>query len=309
MSSEVSSAVRGVIPPVVTAIASDGDADRSSQEAACVRQLEAGVHGLFVAGTTGEGAFLTPRMLADVVDVAVHVTAGQVPVLVGALAPGTPGVVAAARLAERGGADGVVVTTPFYVDVTPEETVNHFTAVAAATSLPVLAYSIPPMTHQAMPMQVVEQLFAEDVVIGLKDSGHDWDALAAAVDLGKLYNKAVFSGYEPFAARALSRGGSGVVASICNVDPRGVMRLWHAMTTEVHRADEEQDRLVALTEILGRYAVGGLGRTSSLVGGIKALLQCFGVLASRQVLSPLTAFPEPSMHSLLVDVETLGLTV
>ncbi|GAA1742890.1 dihydrodipicolinate synthase family protein [Luedemannella helvata] len=304
MSSAVSSAISGVIPPVVTAIAPGGDVDKASQEAVCQHQLKANVHGLFVAGTTGEGAFLNPAMLADVVDVAVHTAAGQVPVLVGALAPGTQGVVAAARVAERGGADGVVVTTPFYVDVAPEEIVGHFRAVASATALPVLAYSIPPMTHQAMPAQVVEQLFAEDLVVGVKDSGHDWDTLATAIDLGNRYGKAVFSGYEPFAARALAAGGSGVVASVCNVDPQAVVALWEAVQTDPSRGDDAQDRMLSLLAALARHKVAGIGPTSSLIGGIKALLQSFGVIASREVLPPLTALPEHVMHALRRDLES-----
>lgn len=306
MSTEVSSALCGVITPVVTAITPGGSVDRVSQEAICARQLEAGVHGIFVAGTTGEGALLNAQMLADVVDVAVHLVAGQVPVLVGALAPGTLGVVAAARLAEGGGADGVVVTTPFYGDVTPGEVVNHFKAVAAATTLPMLAYSIPPMTHQALPTRVVEQLFSENVVIGLKDSGHDWDGLAAAVDLGKRYGKAVFSGYEPFAARAVARGASGVVASIGNVDPEGVVGLWNAVRSQSPLADDTLARLTSLLEILGRCAVDGVGPTSALIGGIKSVLQSFGVIASRDVLSPLTTLSERSMRLLRSEVESAG---
>ncbi len=297
----------GVIPPVVTALTPSGALDLASQEAVCTRQLEAGVHGLFVAGTTGEGAYLTQDVLGELVDVVVRFTAGAVPVLVGALAPGTPGVIAAARAAEAAGADGVVVTTPFYGAVSAGEITTHFRAAAAATALPVLAYSIPPMTHLALPLPVLEELFADDVVVGFKDSGHDWDSLASAIDLGHRYGKSVYAGYEPFGARAIGHGGNGLVASFCNVDPGGIVRLWESARSGAAAAEGEQARLVALIDGFATLATHGLGPTSAWIAGIKAALELMGVLRHRAVLSPLTALPEELLDTVRAQLEIAGL--
>lgn len=302
---------RGVIPPVVTALGPDGELDVAAQEAVCERQIRAGAHALFVAGTTGEGAFLTPALLHDLVRTAVGFTAGQIPVLVGALSAGTPGVIEAARAAERDGADGIVATIPFYGPASPEEIVQHFRLVAAAVRVPLLAYSIPPMTHQPVPLSATEQLFADGTVAGLKDSGHDWDALAGAIDLGQRYSAAVYSGYEPLAGRAVARGAAGVVASIGNVDPEGVLRLWRAAGGDgagsVEAAAAAQDHLTALLAGFDRYRVMGIGAHSALVAGIKAALQQLGGLPSRTVLGPLTTLPEHLLPAVREHLESVGL--
>ena len=97
MPTEAPSVLRGVITPVVTAVTSGRSIDRASQEAVCAHQLKAGADGIFVAGTTGEGATLDTALLGELVDVTVGFVAGQVPVLVGALAPGTAGVIERAQ--------------------------------------------------------------------------------------------------------------------------------------------------------------------------------------------------------------------
>ncbi len=306
MPTEAASVLSGVITPVVTAITPGGSIDRASQEAVCAHQLEAGADGIFVAGTTGEGAILDSTLLGELVDVTVRFVAGQAPVLVGALAPGTAGVIERARIAETKKADGVVVTTPFYGAVTPDETYHHFAAISAASSLPVLAYSIPPMTHQELPASVIERLFAEGLVVGVKDSGHDWDVLAAAIDLGKKYGKAVFSGYEPFAARAVARGASGIVASIANLDPKGVVSLWRAAGSAEPSVDATLARLLTQIDILGRSATTGLGATSALIGGIKAALQAANVMATRDVLLPLTTFSDAAARTLVDGLKAAG---
>lgn len=306
MTSEYFAALRGVIPPIVTVLNASGDLDVASQEAVCARQLEAGVHGVFVAGTTGEGAFLTPAVLGEVVDVVTHFVSGQVPVLVGALAPGTPGVLATVRQVEKAGADGVVVTVPFYAAVSDSELVGHFRTIAASTSLPVLGYSIPSMTHRLMPLGVVERLFSEDLVVGLKDSGDDWESLASAIELGRAYGKGVYSGYEPFVARAVRHGAAGVVVSSCNVDPHGTVRLWDLASAGSPRAAQEQERLSALLGGFAPQAVDDVGATSALIGGIKAALQALGVIASRAVLPPLTPVPERLMGAVREHLESVG---
>jgi 4-hydroxy-tetrahydrodipicolinate synthase len=291
MSHITSPTPHGVIPPVVTALTTEGRLDVASQEAVCARQLEAGVQGLFVAGTTGEGAFLAREILAEAVRVAIHVAAGQVPVLVGALAPGAAGVIATCHLAETLGAAAIVATTPFYGPVNQAEIARHFRLIAAATALPVVAYSMPGMTHHIIEAEVIEELFSDNIVAGLKDSGHHWEHLAQAIDLGSTYDKPVYVGYEPFAGRALTAGAAGIVASIGNLDPHGVMNVWRAAQAG-EPTSAAQDHLDALLAGLDAYSGGDLGPQSALISGIKAGMQRLGVLATREVASPLTRLPD-----------------
>jgi 4-hydroxy-tetrahydrodipicolinate synthase len=297
-----------VIPPIITALTSAKDLDVASQEAVCAKQLAAGVQGVFVAGTTGEGAFLPPALLQQLVEVVVKQVAGQVPVLAGALAPGTDQAVAAARLAAKAGADGLVVTAPYYMTASAAETERHISTVAKAIDLPVLAYSIPPMTHQAMPLSVVEGLFADGSVVGLKDSGHDLWSLLQAIDLGKRYGKVVFSGYEPFAVEALKRGGAGVVASISNVDVAGFPAVWKAAQAgNWDEAERIHANIIKLLSGFDQFATAQVGPTSGLIAGIKAACQALGLTAGRAVLGPLTELPDDVAAAVRVHLQANGL--
>jgi 4-hydroxy-tetrahydrodipicolinate synthase len=298
----------GVIPPVVTALSAEGTLDRAGQEAVIADQLDAGVDGIFVAGTTGEGPYLTPEFLKELTACVVGCVAGQVPVLVGALTPGTCEALALGRAAEALGADGIVATVPFYVAASPEEQINHFRLLGQGLGVPVLAYSIPPMTHQVMEPGVIEEIFGEGWVCGLKDSGHDFAALRQAIGLGRHYGKAVFSGFEPFADVAVQLGASGIVASSCNVDPRGFVNLWRlASGGSTKLATEAHSRLIRLLGAFGALPQYGVGPTSGLISGIKAALQLRGILNSRAVLPPLTEYPASAMTAVTNALEEADL--
>lgn len=303
----MSPSFRGVITPVITVLDGSGDLDQHAQARVIERQLDAGVHGIFVAGTTGEGAFLSSGQLRRLVEVAVAQVAGRVPVLAGALAPGTDQVIALGRQAAEAGVDGLVVTTPFYVASSPVELELHFRSVAAAVELPVLAYSIPPMTHQQLSLGVVEALFAGDVVAGLKDSGHDLDTTLGAVALGSAYGKVVLPGYERHALAALEAGADGVVASMANVDPMRFVALWGAVRSKdlagARALQAQIDRLVAG---FGTPS-GDLGPTSTLIARIKACCQLLGIAPGRAVLGPLLELPESGLDACSAHLEALGL--
>jgi 4-hydroxy-tetrahydrodipicolinate synthase len=291
--------LRGIVPPIVTALDQDGAFDAAAQERLTARHLEAGAAAVFVAGTTGEGATLPHALTAKLIAATEGAVAGQVPVLVGALAPGTDLVVEQVRQACALGADGVVVTTPYYFATSDQEVEAHIRQVAAVSSQPVLAYSIPWCTHQAVGLDVVERLFADGVVAGFKDSGHSSSDLLAAVALGQRHGKAVFSGFEPLALDALRAGGAGVVASVGNLAPLAFQDLWAACQSgQWDRAETLHARLAGMVEGLGRLAGQGVGPAAALVGGIKAGLQLQGWLSSRCLTSPLAALPD----SLVGDV-------
>jgi 4-hydroxy-tetrahydrodipicolinate synthase len=296
----------------VTALTPDQELDVRSHQAVLAHQLDAGVNAVFVAGTTGEGAFMTPPLAAKLTEVTIDFIAGQVPVLVGALAPGTAGAIESARAAEAAGADAAVVTTPFYGPVSDAELAAHFRSAAKAVDLPLLAYSIPSMTHLPIPVSVLEELFADSVVAGFKDSGNDWSTLAAAIELGKRHGKNVYAGYEPFAARAMEQGAAGLVASFCNVDPKLVVSLYQSGSARSaesgSEADLAQSRLVDLIDRFASLTSGDIGPTSALVGGIKAALVMMGQLRSGSVLPPLVALPERLTPIIRAHLQATGIS-
>ncbi len=288
--------LRGVIPPVVTVVDADGNLERRAQAGLCAWHVDQSAGAVFVAGTTGEGVALNEGLLAELVDVAVEAVAGRVPVLAGVIAPTADQALRRARIAAQAGAQAVVATAPFFGLFSPDEVETHFRRVADGSPVPVLAYSIPPMTHTPMTLEVVEALFADDVVIGLKDSGRDVAFLTGAIGLGRRHGKPVFPGFEPLAAAGLMAGAAGVVATSGNLDPAGYHQLWQAAQAgrwaEVEAVHARLRRLVADLGALASAEVGGL---SAAVAGTKAGLEVMGRTPGRVVLPPLSQIPDQSM--------------
>src|SRR5690349_17815937 len=163
----------GVIPPLCTPMTTDFEVDIPSLERLIAFQLENGVHGLFILGSSGEAAFLTDRQRATVIEVTVRNVAGQVPVLAGVIDMTTSRVLEHARNAERAGVDALVVTAPFYTRISQAEIVEHFRALHDALHIPLFAYDIPVAVHTKIARETIHELADEHIIRGIKDSSGD----------------------------------------------------------------------------------------------------------------------------------------
>ena len=135
--------LRGIIPPVVTPMTADQELDLPGLRRHIDLMLARGVHGIFVLGTTGEFYALDEReKLMVVVEAIAHVN-GRAPVYAGTGAETTREVIRLTKMAEREGAAGVSVITPYFIKPNQNELADHFRRVAESTSLPVVLYNNP----------------------------------------------------------------------------------------------------------------------------------------------------------------------
>lgn len=202
----------GVIPPVVTPLTADGEIDRPSLERVVGHLLDGGVSGLFVLGSSGETAYLTPGRQDEVIEVITSACAGQVPVLVGAIETTTDRAIERARAAEGLGADAVVATAPFYTRTHPTEIDRHFRDIAAALDLPVLAYDVPVCVHSKLDPELLLPLAADGVLAGVKDSsGDDGSFRRLAIGARELPEFSVLTGHELVVDAMMLAGADGSV--------------------------------------------------------------------------------------------------
>ncbi|HVV14115.1 dihydrodipicolinate synthase family protein [Amycolatopsis sp.] len=269
----------GVVPPVLTPLTPERELDVPSLERLVGFLLEAGVHGLFVTGSSGEAAYLPDDVRYRVLEVTAGVAAGQVPVLAGIIDTSTPRVVQHAYAAKAHGAQALVATAPFYAPTAPAEFPGHFQAIRAAVDLPLIAYDIPVSVHAKLAPELVAELAAAGTIDGLKDSSGDLDAVRAVLELVDVPGFRVFTGSETMADVALFLGSQGLVPGLGNVDPHGYVRLYEAARRgDWAAAAEEQRRLRRLYTLI---TVGGsrMGRYSSAIGAFKEALVAQGILA------------------------------
>jgi 4-hydroxy-tetrahydrodipicolinate synthase len=295
----------GVVPPVCTPLTPERELDVASLERLAGFLLDAGVHGLFVTGSTGEVAYLTDDVRRQALEVVAGVAAGQVPVLAGIIDTTTTRVIEHARASKASGADALVATAPFYAPTHPSEFYGHFRTIRAAVDLPLVAYDIPVSVGSKLPTDVIADLAADGTLSALKDSSGDLDGLRAVLERTSGFQ--CYSGSETLADLGLFIGAHGLVPGIANVDPHGYLRLYDAATRgDWDAARTEQTRLRKLFQLI---YVGGtrIGRYSSAIGAFKEGLVLRGVIAGATTSEPMIALVDAERAAVREHLDEAGL--
>ncbi|MFJ8652805.1 dihydrodipicolinate synthase family protein [Streptomyces rochei] len=281
--------LRGVVPPVLTPLTPAGRVDTASVRRLTEHLIGAGVHGLFLLGSSGEAAYLTDTQRLTALETAVDSAAGRVPVLAGVIETTTARVLDRAADAARAGADALVATAPFYARTHPVEIADHFRRVRDGAGLPLLAYDIPVAVHTRLPRDVVLGLAADGTLAGLKDSSGDEGALRRLlIELRRhAPDFSVLTGSELTVDCALLAGVDGVVPGLGNVDARGYVRLYTAARSgDWAAAKAEQDRLAALFALTEAGDPALMGPGSAALGGFKAAAQLLGLIDCAATAAP-----------------------
>lgn len=193
----------------------------------CDGQIKQGIWGVVVNGTTGEAPTLSLDEQERLVRIAVEVAHGHVPVIAGAGSNATSHVIEIARRAERAGADGLLVVTPYYNKPSQEGLFQHFQAAHDATGLPIILYDVPSRTGLSLQLDTICRLAALPRIVGLKDATGD---LTRPVALRRMLGDGfrMLSGDDATALDYLGLGGDGCISVTSNVVPRLCNRLFLA---------------------------------------------------------------------------------
>ncbi|MFE5877379.1 dihydrodipicolinate synthase family protein [Rhodococcus sp. NPDC056506] len=299
----------GIVPPIVTPLTLEGEVDTKSLERLLSLQIEAGVDGLFVLGSSGEVGYLTDAQRAQVVQTAIGHVGGQVPVLVGVNDMTTNRVIAVAEQAREAGADAIVATAPFYAITDAAETATHFRSIHAAVDLPLFAYDVPVRVHSKLNPAMLVELGREGVIAGVKDSsGDDVSFRMLLRQSAGLENFAVFTGHEVVVDGCLLMGASGAVPGLANVDPHGYVRLWRAAQAgDWAAAKAEQDRLTDLFSIVEATTPGRVSAGAAGLGAFKTALALRGVITGNTMCAPMLSLDESETATIKVVLEQAGL--
>lgn len=212
--------LRGIIPPVVTPMTQDQDIDLPGLLKHIDLMLAKGVHGIFVLGTTGEFYALDEREKQAVTAAAVAHCKGRSPVYVGTGAETTREVIRLTRMAEKEGADGVSVITPYFVKPTQAELIDHFRRVAESTKLPVVLYNNPATCGGvSIDPETCARLAEVPNIIGVKDSSGDLQNTIEIIRSTPKEKFAVLNGRDTLIAAALEFGAHGAIPASCNIAP------------------------------------------------------------------------------------------
>ncbi|GLQ53124.1 dihydrodipicolinate synthase family protein [Devosia nitrariae] len=298
----------GVVPPVVTPLTTAHEVDFDSFDRVVEFLLDAGVHGLFVLGSTSEVVFHNDRTRVELIERALKRAGGRVPVFAGVIDPATDRVIAHARAAQSAGVDAVVVTAPFYARTSQPEIIDHFRYVREALEVPVVAYDIPVCVHSKLERATTTTLAKEGAIAGLKDSsGDDGNFRYVLSDNAGLPDFFAMTGSEIVVDSMLNLGAHGVVPGLANVDPHGYVRLWNMCRAgDVEGARKEQERLCALFEIV-RISLPRTSTGSAGVGAFKTAMRSRGVISTNIMARPQRALNDDEARSVDAILSSTGL--
>lgn len=237
---------------LVTPFTSAGALDEATLRRLLKRQIHEGIHFLVPCGTTGESPTLTTHERCRVVEVALEEAGGRVPVLAGAGGYDTREVIAVAREMARIGAQGLLSVTPYYNKPTPEGLYRHYSAIAEATSLPIIVYNVPGRTGCNIDPTTLVRLATIPHVAGIKEASGNMTQICEVchdVPPGFL----VLSGDDALTLPAMAVGAQGVISVASNEVPGLMARMVEAFERgDVAAARDLHQRLLPL--ILANFA-------------------------------------------------------
>jgi 4-hydroxy-tetrahydrodipicolinate synthase len=241
---------KGSLVALITPMDASGAVDEDGFARFVEWQIREGTKGIIPVGTTGESPTLSHEEHKRVVEIAVKVSDGRVPVMAGAGSNSTSEAIDLARHAKSAGADATLVVTPYYNKPTQEGLYLHFSAIADAVDLPLFIYNIPPRSVVDMSVETMARLAKHRNIVGVKDATANLTrplhtTAACGPDFIQL------SGEDHTALAFLAAGGHGCISVTANIAPRLCSQMHAAWQTgHLHDAMAIQARLTPLHDAM-----------------------------------------------------------
>jgi 4-hydroxy-tetrahydrodipicolinate synthase len=283
-----------VLVAMVTPFLADGRLDLAGAQRLAAHLVDSGCDGLVINGTTGESPTTTDDEKQQLVRAVVDAVGDRAHVVAGAGSNGTAHSVELARSAEKAGAAGLLVVTPYYNKPPQAGLLRHFTAVADATELPVMIYDIPSRTGMAVATETLVRLAGHPRIVAVKDAKDDLGAsswVLARTDL------AYYSGTDLLNLPLLSIGAVGVVSVVGHVFAADLVELVAA-----HDAGDVAGALAVHRRLLPAYQ--GFFTTQGVIT-TKAALRLLG-LPGGPVRGPLVDATDDEVAALQAALTASG---
>jgi 4-hydroxy-tetrahydrodipicolinate synthase len=255
-----------VLTAMVTPFDAEGRLDLAKAEELATHLVELGNDGLVVNGTTGEGPTTSDEEKSELIRAVVSAVGDRATVVAGAGTYDTAHSIHLSREAEKAGAHGLLLVTPYYSRPPQSGLVLHFTAVADATNLPVMLYDIPPRSVIPIDVETLQRLSEHPRIVAVKDARND---LRVGTEVLATTTLAYYSGDDPVNLPWLSVGAVGFVSVIGHVVANRLRELLDAYEAgDVDRARNLHYATIPVIRAMGR--VGGVifAKTAMRLRGI-----------------------------------------
>lgn len=211
---------KGAGVAIITPMKENGEVDYERFRDLIEFQIANGTDAIIVCGTTGEASTLTHEEHLDTIKFCVEVTAGRIPVVAGTGSNCTETAIYLSTEAEKYGADGLLLVSPYYNKATQNGLYAHFKRIAESVKIPVILYNVPSRTGcNILPETVVRLCKEVENIVGVKEASGNISQIAhlAAIADGQVD---IYSGNDDQIVPLLALGGIGVISVLSNVAPR-----------------------------------------------------------------------------------------
>ncbi|WP_189315941.1 4-hydroxy-tetrahydrodipicolinate synthase [Streptomyces brasiliensis] len=261
----------GTAPPfgralcaMVTPFTAEGALDLEGGRALAARLVAEGCDGLVLNGTTGESPTTTDTEKAELVRAVREAVGDRVPLVAGVGTFDTRHTTELALAAEKAGADGVLVVTPYYSKPPQDALEAHFRAVADASGLPVMLYDIPGRTGTRIAPETMIRLAEHPRIVAVKDCSYDFLGTQKVLARTEL---AYYAGCDEHVLALRAVGAAGCVSTVANVVPRQVADILAAFEAgDTARAARLQQRATPLIEAMTDAGLPGTVTAKTLLG-------------------------------------------
>jgi 4-hydroxy-tetrahydrodipicolinate synthase len=238
----------GTFVVAVTPFTSNEELDLDALKENVDYYVENGVHGVVVAGSTGEFAVLSLEEHKKIIEVVVDRVNGRVPVIAGTGACATRRVIELTKYAKDVGADGAMIIPPFYTKPKENELYEHYKSIAEAVDLPIMLYNNPWTSKVDMQPSFIAKLAEIDNVSYVKESSSDATRIWRIINLTK-GKMTVFCGADNLALESFLMGAKGWVCVAANMFPRHTSRLYELACKE-NKIEEARKLYMELLPLL-----------------------------------------------------------
>lgn len=210
----------GTYTAIITPFREDKSIDYPAIEALIEDQVNAGIEGIVVAGTTGESPTLTWNEQDKMIKFYVEKAAGRIQIIAGTGSNCTLDAVKHSQLAENNGADALLIVTPYYNKPTPKGIIDYFNQVCQSVSLPVIVYNIEGRCGVNIDTPTLKKIANQNPnCIGVKEASGNLEQMEEVrKTLGKKF--VILSGDDALTVDMIERGGNGVISVISNIMPQ-----------------------------------------------------------------------------------------
>lgn len=299
----MSTTPKGIFVPLITPFNEDETIDFQSYKKVIDFQVESGVHGLLVGGTTGEYHVMSLDERKSLIKAGCEYAAGRVPVMAGVGCSTAEETIELANYAAECGAKWGLVLPPYYHKTSEEGILEFFKEVAAKSNVGIVIYNYPGATSVTISPEMIYELSQEENIVSVKESA-DFGHLCEVVALTKdVENFTVFTGEEHFILPTFSVGGQGAFGILVNLLPKELVEMYE-LAVEKSDVGAARDLNRKLSGIYGLMEAEG----NPYPGPVKAGMDLIGMKGGK-VRKPLTQPTDEIKMKLKEELVKLGYEV